>query len=1060
MMTRRPAPLRLLTNAVKALLLMVRGAFAASVGAVILAGLPWGLIRYIGWPLPHQVPSLGQLQTDLTSPILGDQVYLNAIAIVLWFLWLLLVISFLAELGAQLRRAPRPSLPAMSPFQALAFVLLTAIGLTALMARVAAPAQAATATLTPARSAPVAATAPARPGPAADTLTATPSGPSLLDPAERVHTVKPGESLFEIAQADYGNGQDWPTLASLNQGVAQADGQKLTDPNLIQPGWRLLTIKPSTTTLPAPPAPAPAAGANSAAGDTTTPPTAPTTAAPTPDRATGPTAHTAPAAGAAATTPAATVPATPTGTAPAPARSAAPASARSTPPGSEHHGDTQSHTADEGWVRLAEGGALAGSVLLALAAALEATRRHRRRFASPYWPVRVVGDAPGAEAMPLPLRPAHCAPADPLPQIDEIGEIDEFGAPQQNPAPIPRDEAATGTQPAVVELSEPGESVEATTAGEVGGEGLGRCVRIAVAAGSGAEITLDQLGPGLGLSGPGALGAARAIALATVSSATPERAGARLLISRPDAALLLETTEEQAGEILTGVPGVELADDIAQAADYLDEYLTYRARQLDEHECESLDHLAAEHGDLEEHPPLVLLGVARADSAGRLAASLAAGSHLRAHAVLLGAHPAAATWSVEAGGRASGPGLLGEPVAYDLPPGALHHALALLAAADGHAIRDHQPHQAPDPTGPLAEPAAWDDADTATAEPDQHDPADEPAEPAITSQDEPTTCVQEMNQDRDQERTGGQNTAEAPAHPDEAEQPGPAVIRHLPLRPHEGQAAVFEQVQEITRAFAAATVRVRVLGPLVVESDTGPVLLKRGAVRQLAGRLAVMHRRRQTFEELAVLWPDLPPKSLQSTRKNAASELRAVLREHTGTRAAQFVLTEGNNTHRFEPTKVAIDLDYFDRLRRHARRASDPAERAAAAHAALALYDGDLLAGSQDDWVIAPRAAARRDALATATLLGQLAERTGDLEEAVGWWERAREIDENEEVYRQIMRIQAHLGRRADVIATRDLLIAHLELHGEYLSPATERLLAEILSDRFRPSHATRHAAA
>jgi hypothetical protein len=52
------------------------------------------------------------------------------------------------------------------------------------------------------------------------------------------------------------------------------------------------------------------------------------------------------------------------------------------------------------------------------------------------------------------------------------------------------------------------------------------------------------------------------------------------------------------------------------------------------------------------------------------------------------------------------------------------------------------------------------------------------------------------------------------------------------------------------------------------------------------------------------------------------------------------------------------------------------------------------------------------------------------------------------------MKTQAALGRRVEVIATRDLLIAKLESIGEYPSPRTEQLLGEFLRERPRPAAA------
>lgn len=48
------------------------------------------------------------------------------------------------------------------------------------------------------------------------------------------------------------------------------------------------------------------------------------------------------------------------------------------------------------------------------------------------------------------------------------------------------------------------------------------------------------------------------------------------------------------------------------------------------------------------------------------------------------------------------------------------------------------------------------------------------------------------------------------------------------------------------------------------------------------------------------------------------------------------------------------------------------------------------------------------------------------------------------------MKTQAALGRRVEIIATRDLLITKLEAIGEYLTPQTEQLLGELLRERPR----------
>ena len=61
-----------------------------------------------------------------------------------------------------------------------------------------------------------------------------------LEPLLETVTVKPGDTLRKIAMTYLGDENRWPEIYALNKDVVQADGRKLTDPNLIQIGWVLL----------------------------------------------------------------------------------------------------------------------------------------------------------------------------------------------------------------------------------------------------------------------------------------------------------------------------------------------------------------------------------------------------------------------------------------------------------------------------------------------------------------------------------------------------------------------------------------------------------------------------------------------------------------------------------------------------------------------------------------------------------------------------------------------------------------------------------------------------
>jgi DNA-binding SARP family transcriptional activator len=54
-----------------------------------------------------------------------------------------------------------------------------------------------------------------------------------------VHTVRPGESLWQIADDRLGDGADWMQVAALNLGHDMGGGQRFVDPDQVRAGWRL-----------------------------------------------------------------------------------------------------------------------------------------------------------------------------------------------------------------------------------------------------------------------------------------------------------------------------------------------------------------------------------------------------------------------------------------------------------------------------------------------------------------------------------------------------------------------------------------------------------------------------------------------------------------------------------------------------------------------------------------------------------------------------------------------------------------------------------------------------
>jgi len=1023
-----PAPVRLLTAAVRATALTVRGALASALALFLLAGVPYGLIRYIGWPLPHHLASLGQLEKTVTGPVLGDQVYLDAIAIVIWLLWLLIAISFAAETIALIRGVELPPLPGLRPTQALVVILLTAIGITALMARVAAPAEAAT-THVPARA--PASTAPRSPGTAQTDATATnqPStqatGPSPADPAETSHTVVSGDNLYDIARADYGNGDDWRVLYTINAGHTQPDGDKLTDPNLIQPGWVLATTEPAPATSQAHSPNATSPDTSPSATEHAATPTTPAHATPAPTATRSASEH------------------PDTGSTPTPHRT--PSS-----PVAPGHRAARPAAANSEWIELAEGGALAAGVVAALALALARARRRRRWHGTCYWPT------PGQRQLepltvPVPLRPAPRPATGDHPS--DSWELDEFGAPTgpqpSNPAATPREETAHADT-----SNSPGASV-----GPRAGQGLREAgpARVAVAAGDGHSLALHELPPVLALSGPGALSAARAVAAAVLCAAEHRRDGARLLITRHDAALLLEHAGGELAKPLPTLADLEVFDDAPGAVTGLEAHALARTRLLEEHQVDTLEEICEE----DDFPPVLLIALARPETADRVTAAIGAGTGLRVHAILLGEHPGAARWHVEPDGRLTGPDAPHGTRTFHLSAPALGAALTVLAAASGEETAEQALPTAPDPLGELAVPEtepellktrpapapALDAADTAetVAEVDPREEANVQSETACEEWAATTVRLEVGGTVPGNRVRPSQPNVPSPGRP------GPATDGPLLL------AVGPDKVAEIIEGFTACLVQVKVLGVRAITTPTGTIDARlRADAWRLAMRLAVVGRHAQHHEDLAALWPDQDDQALRSTVKNAVYDLRKTLRQRCGDPASHpgRYVTQADHRYAFNEHTIGVDLATFTALRTLAARTRDPGERRAAATAALELYGGELLAGEEEAWMIAPRTKVRRDALATATLLAQLADHAHEPETALGWWERALEIDDNEEVYRQIITAQLSLGHQADALATCALLTARLNADELVAAPETMTLIARARGNRPTPPHA------
>jgi predicted ATPase/DNA-binding SARP family transcriptional activator len=213
----------------------------------------------------------------------------------------------------------------------------------------------------------------------------------------------------------------------------------------------------------------------------------------------------------------------------------------------------------------------------------------------------------------------------------------------------------------------------------------------------------------------------------------------------------------------------------------------------------------------------------------------------------------------------------------------------------------------------------------------------------------------------------------------------------------------------------------------------------------LLAYLAYYPQRAHLRDELIdLLWPDADPDAARTSLRQALFLLRQQL-EPPGVPAGAVLLADRASV-RLNPEAIATDVAEFDAAVQGAERAGSPAERAERLARAVELYQGELLHGYYEAWVLQEREwLAERFFQA----LGQLIlhrEEAGDLSRALQAAQRGVSLDPlREEAHGHLIRLYAAAGQPAAALRQYGELERRLQEElGTTPSAATGVLAREI----------------
>ncbi|PZF83774.1 bacterial transcriptional activator domain-containing protein, partial [Micromonospora deserti] len=244
---------------------------------------------------------------------------------------------------------------------------------------------------------------------------------------------------------------------------------------------------------------------------------------------------------------------------------------------------------------------------------------------------------------------------------------------------------------------------------------------------------------------------------------------------------------------------------------------------------------------------------------------------------------------------------------------------------------------------------------------------------------------------------------------------------------------------------SAALVLLRVLGPVTVATDAGPIAtgMRSGSYTALA--VLAAHPAGRTLDQLAAdLHPNADPAAAVKRVRTDITSARRVLRAATGHEEPMFIVYDpATGRYQLDSQTVTVDLWQMLTAIDQATTTDDEAAMLTALRRATELYAGDFAEGHDHTWATDYATSYRHQILTAYARIAEILE-PDHPDHAVAALERAADLDPvNEELYQRIMRIHGRQQRPDAVRRTLRRLEERLADLGDAEPSQATRRVAE-----------------